>query len=219
MRNRIIWAGITLGVGAICLSTIAVALASDWHVEFGTVPAWVSAIGSIATCIGVGIAAASFRAQRDDQAEDRRADLEEQANQARLVSGRVMVGGPAADSTQAWKLEIVNRSDRSIHDLRIHRVIASVEDGQGPVVLRRATNVVGQDFTDAPSAEQLAPHGQVAGETALFIANSRWVGTDEKPRASDPVVVRYSFIDADGRAWVVDDNSEPKKVRRPGSGA
>ncbi|WP_157185481.1 hypothetical protein [Nocardia transvalensis] len=174
------------------------------HVRPETVPPWISATGSFATCIGVAVAVFTFRSQR-------RSQLEDQACQVRLLRTWFMPG-PRHEGRLTWWMMVENRSDESVYDVHVMAVRAVVEDDGSPVWLRpiKFTPLGTQTLVtgDRPVAPQVK-----AGATEEF----QWAMDADQTRHSNRSVVRYQMtvMDAKGRMWLVSDDYEPEKVKRP----
>ena len=85
------------GATGIVVLASAAALSAWPSPDFGTVPAWVSAGGAVATFVSVAVAVQSLRRQQ-------RSELEDQAAQVRLLELRIRLGDtPLFDGSPYWK--------------------------------------------------------------------------------------------------------------------
>lgn len=211
--------GLVFAVG--CMTFLAT---HRWaSIDWGTVPAWVSAVGSLATCVGVGIAAVTYlRAQEDrrraerDRREDRAAARDDQATQARLVRLSARAPGGLDDKgRQRWKVVLRNDSDRPVFGVRIHTFRAVAREGATASPMRSITTIpegklfAGTVLDDVPMQRELAANG---GEFETL-----WTAVDsyEEPVAEGVSVIYYSLTDANGRMWQIKDFTEPQRVPRP----
>lgn len=211
--------GLVFAVG--CMAFLA---ARRWaSTDWGTVPAWVSAVGSLATCVSVGIAAVTYlRAQEDrrraerDRREDRAAAREDQATQARLVRLSALArGGLDDEGRQRWKVMLRNDSDRPVFGVRIHTLCAVATEGASAAPMRSITTIpegrlfAGTVLDDIPMRRKMAANG---GEFETL-----WTAVDsyEKPVAKGVNIIHYSLTDANGRTWQIKDFTEPQRIERP----
>ncbi|MBP1114509.1 hypothetical protein JOE30_000306 [Rhodococcus sp. PvP016] len=175
-------------------------------VDMGSLPAWVSAGGALFTAAGVILALRSYQ-------ETRRADLEDQANQVRLLEMLPLQDGLDPDGRQQWRTEFTNRSSDPLYNLEVHGFRAHVEDDAGPVHMRAFAETRLSEDTMIRSGGWQKESVLDAG--ARFVV--RWESADAAEQKTAPpfVLIWYSVMDANGRYWNVVDNNEPEKVPRP----
>ena len=177
-------------------------------VDLGSLPAWVSAGGALFTAGGVLVALQSYRSTR-------RADLEDQANQVRLLRVSYVQSG-TENGKQQWRTEFRNRSDKPLYDIMIHGFRASVEENASSVLMRPITTIflgdAGQGHplkvSDTASCPELA-----TGECWRTL----WEASNTVPTVPSHhyTAIWYSVMDANGRYWNIADNYEPTKIFRP----
>lgn len=176
----------------------------DDRADLGTVPAWVSATGTVATFVGVVVAVSTYRRQR-------RSEVEDQACQVRLLRVKFPIGGTRL-GVPLKEVCIENRSAEPVHDLRILSFRAEVEPGEGPKWMRSAEFVEFHDLTLMMGALTVTP---------LLAPGEKWetqwaVDEDQaQHRVRTTASVQYTVTDAQGRTWLVTDNYEPEKITRP----
>lgn len=177
-------------------------------VDLGSLPAWVSAGGALFTAGGVLVALQSYRSTL-------RADLEDQANQVRLLRVSSLPSG-IEEGKQRWQTEFKNRSDKTLYNIRIHGFRASVEENATSVLMRPITTM----FLDDDTRRR---HPQTFPDTAFLpelAAGEGWRtlweadDTDTSTPSHHYTAIWYSVMDANGRYWNVADNYEPTKMPR-----
>lgn len=200
----------TAGAGGLLF---ALSVVNGWGAaQLGTVSSWVSAVGSVATCVGVAVAVMTFRHQRRDQADQRLEELEEKANQARLVVAYHPTLHNESDETGRFivRLRLKNKSDRPVFNVAIHGLHFVVAEGSEPVRMRStAKTQLGQQvlWLGSPArVSELEPGGE-------FV--TLWKAHDGGKLVAGVDLVRYSLTDANGRTWIIDDNNEPRRLPRP----
>ena len=192
---------------AVALGLAAVLALASTHddVDLGSLPAWVSAGGALFTAAGVVLALRSYQATR-------RADLEDQANQVRLLHMLTWPDGLDSNRKQQWRTEFTNRSKDPLYEIEIHGFRAHVGDDADAVHMRA--------FAETPLSETLIRTGGWRKHAVLKAGGTfdiRWESDDdaELNPAHAFTVIWYSVMDANGRYWNVVDNNEPEKVPRP----
>lgn len=193
---------------AVALGLVAILALTSTHddVDLGSVPAWVSAGGALFTAAGVVLALRSYQSTQ-------RSDLEDQANQVRLLHMLPWPDGLDANRKQQWRTEFTNRSKDPLYEIHVHGFRAQVEDDADAVNMRAfAETPLSEDTLIRSGALQWQPMLE-AGETF----NIRWESDDSAKQNPTPAFVSiwYSVMDANGRYWNVVDNNEPEKVPRP----
>ncbi|WP_152439992.1 hypothetical protein [Rhodococcus qingshengii] len=189
--------------------TVTLALISTHaDVDLGSLPAWVSAGGALFTAGGVLVALQSYRSTL-------RADLEDQANQVRLLRVSSLPSG-IEEGKQRWQTEFNNRSDKPLYNIRIHGFRASVEENATSVLMRPITTIfLGDDdgrghplkVSNTAFRPELAAS---EGWRTLWEADD----TDTSTASHHYTAIWYSVLDANGRYWNVADNYEPTKMPR-----
>lgn len=159
-----------------CMAFLA---ARRWaSTDWGTVPAWVSAVGSLATCVSVGIAAVTYlRAQEDrrraerDRSEDRAAAREDQATQAKLVRLSALArGGLDDEGRQRWKVMLRNDSDRPVFGVRIHTLCAVATEGASAAPMRSRQLIDrGRYWRPHKSIPRISVESSQKGELSVWI--------------------------------------------------
>lgn len=177
-------------------------------VDLGSLPAWVSAGGALFTAGGVLVALQSYRSTL-------RADLEDQANQVRLL--RVSwLPSDTEHGKQQWRTEFKNRSDKPLYNIKSHGFRAAVEENATSVLMRPITTIfLGDDdrrghplkVSDTAYCPELAT-GE--GWRTLWEADD----TDTTGPSHHYTAIWYSVLDANGRSWNIADNYEPTKIPR-----
>jgi hypothetical protein len=182
----------------------------DDDADLGSLPAWISAGGALFTAGGVLLALHSYRSTQ-------RADLEDQANQVRLLRVTVVPGG-TDDGKQQWATEFVNKSDKPLYSLKIHGFKAQVIEGDPAVLMRPIEKIYPDDDPhgrNPMSFPGTAWHPELAAEQRV---RTLWTEDENADKAATPghfTVIWYSVTDANGRSWNVADNYAPIKVSRP----
>ncbi|WLP89942.1 hypothetical protein [Gordonia sp. NB41Y] len=176
---------------------------TDDRADLGTVPAWVSATGTVATLVGVVVAVSTYRRQR-------RSEVEDQACQVRLLRVSHPPGPKHEGKFTRW-VDIENRSDESIYDLRVEAFRAEVEPGKGGVWMRPI------DFVRI--GEQVLAAGALAWTSRIGPGEKwelQWAADEDQKRHRRRTVVglQYTVTDSNGRVWLVSDNYEPEKITR-----
>lgn len=209
--RRALAIAVTFGVTVplVVVGVIARAVTHD-DADLGSLPAWISAGGALFTAGGVLLALHSYRSTQ-------RADLEDQANQVRLlrlaVLPTVYQGGKLR-----WTTEFANKSDGPLYSITIHGFRASPKDGKPAVPMRAIEKVFLEDDPrgrDPLILSGMSSHPELAaGEKfrTLWQADER-ADTSSAPRHF--TVIWFSVTDANGRTWNVADNYAPTKVPRP----
>jgi hypothetical protein len=193
---------------AVALGLVATLALTSTHddTDLGSLPAWVSAGGALFTAAGVVLALRSYRSTV-------RADLEDQANQVRLLDMVPQASGHDSDGKRQWRTSFVNRSKEPLYDLHVHGFRARVEDDADAVHMRAFAETALSEGTLIKSGGWRRQAVLEAG--ARF--DIRWETDDaaEQNPVSAFVRIWYSVMDANGRYWNVVDNNEPEKVPRP----
>ncbi len=193
---------------AVALGLVAVLALTSTHtnVDLGSLPAWVSAGGALFTAAGVVLALRSYQSTRHS-------DLEDQANQVRLLHMLPWPDGLDANRKQQWRTEFTNRSKDPLYEIEIHGFRAQVEDDADAVNMRAFAETALSEDTPIRSGGWRRQAVLEAGETF----NIRWESDDPAEQNPAPAFVSiwYSAMDANGRYWNVVDNNEPEKVPRP----
>lgn len=183
---------------------------TDPDAELGSLPAWISAGGALFTAGGVLLALRSYRSTQ-------RADLEDQANQVRLLRPAVLPGGKKGGELR-WTTEFVNKSDATLYSITIHGFRASVSDGKPAVPMRPIDELFLDDDHRRRDPVTLAgtpSHPELAASERF---RTLWEADDSADTSAPPghfTVIWYSVTDANGRSWNVADNYAPTKVPRP----
>ncbi|WP_338836329.1 hypothetical protein [Gordonia polyisoprenivorans] len=176
---------------------------TDDRADLGTVPAWVSATGTVATFVGVVVAVSTYWRQR-------RSEVEDQACQVRLLRVTYPMGPKYKGKFTRW-VHIENRSDGPVYDLRIEAFRAEVEDDRGGVWLRPI------DFVEL--GDQVLALGALAwnprlGPGELWKVQFAEDEDQKRHRIRTVAAIQLVVTDAKGRVWLVSDNFEPEKIRR-----
>ncbi|MDV6211873.1 hypothetical protein R3Q08_26785 [Rhodococcus erythropolis] len=177
-------------------------------VDLGSLPAWVSAGGALFTAGGVLVALQSYRSTR-------RADLEDQANQVRLL--RVLWHRSGIEKgKQRWQTEFQNRSDKPLYNIVIHGFRASVEENATSVLMRPISI---KYLDDDPRRRHPVKMADTKYRPELATGESwRTVWEADDADTSAPshhyTAIWYSVLDANGRYWNIADNYEPTKIPR-----
>lgn len=156
-------------------------------VDWGTVPAWVGAVGSLLVALLIGSGLLNEMRQRrvaDERAAAERLDAA--ASAARLVS----VGG-GIPKTKGGRVSVRNDGDAPIRNLR-YAVVVRDRDGEVRRVPARAYKVR-QPFVGAHS------------ELRVDIVSAEVVD----PKTSS---VEVEFTDQNGRRWALTDRDELRQV-------
>lgn len=209
--RRALTIAVALGVMAPLVVVGAFArIVTDDDADLGSLPAWISAGGALFTAGGVLLALRSYRSTQ-------RADLEDQANQVRLLRPAVLPTVYQGGKLR-WTTEFVNKSDGPLYSITIFGFRASPKHGKPPVPMRPIEEVFLEDdprrrnpliLSGTPSHPELA-----AGEGFRTF----WEPDDSADTSSAPRhfnVIWFSVTDANGRTWNVADNYAPTKVPRP----
>ncbi|OFV75154.1 hypothetical protein [Rhodococcus erythropolis] len=189
--------------------TVILALVSTHaDVDLGTLPAWVSAGGALFTAGGVLVALQSYRATL-------RANLEDQANQVRLLGVSWLPNG-TEHGKQQWRTEFKNRSDKPLYNIKIHGFRASVEENATSVLMRPITTIFlgnGEEQGHPLKVSDTAYCPELAtgeGWRTLWESDD----TDATSPSHHYTAIWYSVLDAHGRSWNIADNYEPTKISR-----
>ncbi|MFF1553345.1 hypothetical protein ACFVX3_20190 [Rhodococcus erythropolis] len=189
--------------------TVTLALVSTHaDADLGSLPAWVSAGGALFTAGGVLVALQSYRSTL-------RADLEDQANQVRLLGVSWLPSG-TEHGKQQWRTEFKNRSDKPLYNIKIHGFRASVEENATSVLMRPITTIFlgnGEERGHPLKVSDTAHCPELAtgeGWRTLWEAD----GTDATGPSHHYTAIWYSVLDANGRSWNIADNYEPTKISR-----
>lgn len=177
-------------------------------VDLGSLPAWVSAGGALFTAGGVLLALQSYRSTR-------RADLEDQANQVRLLRVLSLPSG-IEKGKQRWQTEIKNRSEKPLYNIKIHGFRASVEENATSVPMRPIALTY---LDDDPRRRHPLKTVDTAYRPELATGESwrtLWEADDTNTSAPNHhyTAIWYSVMDANGRSWNIADNHEPTKISR-----
>ncbi|MGH3679550.1 MAG: hypothetical protein ACRDT2_04595 [Natronosporangium sp.] len=159
----------------------------DGEVDWGTVPAWVGAIGSlfVAFVIGGGLLyEIKLRRMADERAAAERYDAS--AAQARLVS----VGGGIA-KTRGGKVSVRNDGDAPIRNIA-YAVVVRGPDGEARRVAARSSK---------PRQPFVGAHSELRAD----IISAEVVD----PRTSS---IEVEFTDLHGRRWALTDRDELRAV-------
>lgn len=177
-------------------------------VDLGSLPAWVSAGGALFTAGGVLVALQSYRSTL-------RADLEDQANQVRLLRVSWLPSG-TEHGKQQWRTEFKNRSDKPLYNIKIHGFRASVEENATSVLMRPITTIFlgnGEERGHPLKVPDTAYCPELAAGEGW---RTPWEAddTDTSAPSHHYTAIWYSVMDANGRYWNVADNYEPTKMPR-----
>ncbi|MEV4119132.1 hypothetical protein [Micromonospora sp. NPDC049645] len=141
-------------------------------VDWGSVPDWFGAVGSIASVLFVYLGLRrEIRARRND-------DLRIRATQARLVSAVAEIRG-----TSVLRVTVANESDAPVLDVSALARLVPADDPDGPPVALAAAKQV-----------RRIPGHEVHD---LFVT----VAAEHRLRAADTVLVDLTFTDHDGNRW------------------
>ncbi|MEU1585674.1 hypothetical protein [Micromonospora sp. NPDC005710] len=141
-------------------------------VDWGSVPDWFGAVGSIASVLFVYLGLRrEIRARRND-------DLRVRATQARLVSAVAEIRG-----TSVLRLTVANESDAPVLDVVVLARLVPPDDPDAPPIglagAKQVRRIPGRDKHE------------------LFVT----VGADHRLRTADTVLVDLTFTDHDGNRW------------------
>ncbi|MET8039881.1 hypothetical protein ABZU25_03320 [Micromonospora sp. NPDC005215] len=141
-------------------------------IDWGSVPDWFGAVGSIASLLFVYLGLRrEIRARRTD-------DLRVRATQARLVSAVAEIRG-----TSVLRVTVANESDSPVLDVAVlARLVPPDDPDDEPVPLAAAKQVrriPGRDAQD------------------LFVT----VTAEHRLRSADTVLMELTFTDHDGNRW------------------
>lgn len=141
-------------------------------VDWGSVPDWFGAVGSIASVLFVYLGLRrEIRARRSD-------DLRIRASQARLVSAVVEIRG-----TSVLRLTVANESDAPVLDVAVLARVVAPDDPDGTSVelaaAKHVRRIPGRDAQD------------------IFVT----VTAEHRLRPADTVLVDLTFTDHDGNRW------------------
>lgn len=190
------------------LTAVLALTAAHDDVDLGSLPAWVSACGALFTAGGVLVALRSYQATR-------RADLEDQANQVRLLQILMLPDGSDSHGKRQWRTVLTNRSKDPLYGLEVRGFRAQVEDDAG------AVNMSAFEETPLPGHPESLVRSGAWRTCPVLEAGEKFTLRWESINAVEPnpvpafVVIWYSVTDANGRFWNVVDNNEPEKVSRP----
>ncbi|NIL91315.1 hypothetical protein RhoFasSB10_03658 [Rhodococcus fascians] len=202
------------GIGSVLALLVVVGVTArvviDPRVDLGSLPAWISAGGALFTAGGVILALHSYRSTRQ-------ADLEDQANQVRLLQVAALPAG-TENGKQRWRTEFVNKSDGPLYQIKVHGFRASAVKSK-PAVPMRAIDLIYSE--DDPRRHHPIKVSGLAFYAELPVGGrvrTLWEA-DEMANATAPprryTTIWYSVLDQNGRSWNVADNYEPKKISRP----
>ncbi|MDG4806361.1 hypothetical protein O7634_06285 [Micromonospora sp. WMMD1120] len=141
-------------------------------IDWGSVPDWFGAVGSIASVLFVYLGLRrEIRARRAD-------DLRTRATQARLVSAVAEIRG-----TSVLRVTVANESDAPVLDVAVLARLAAPDDPDAPPVglaaAKQVRRVPGHDVQD------------------IFVT----VAPEHRLRPDDTVLVELTFTDHDGNRW------------------
>ncbi|WP_410814406.1 hypothetical protein [Micromonospora sp. 067-2] len=141
-------------------------------IDWGSVPDWFGAVGSIASVLFVYLGLRrEIRARRTD-------DLRVRATQARLVSAVAEIRG-----TSVLRVTVANESDAPVLDLAVLARLVPADETDGPPVglaaVKQVRRIPGRDVHD------------------LFVT----VTAEHRLRPTDTVLVELTFTDHDGNRW------------------
>ncbi|WCN80992.1 hypothetical protein [Micromonospora sp. LH3U1] len=141
-------------------------------VDWGSVPDWFGAVGSIASVLFVYLGLRrEIRARRTD-------DLRVRATQARLVSAVAEIRG-----TSVLRVTVANESDAPVLDVAVLARLAPPDDPDGPPIgLAAAKQVRRVPARDAHD---------------LFVT----VAAEHRLGPTDTILVELTFTDHDGNRW------------------
>lgn len=152
---------------------------ADW----GSVPDWFGALGSIASVLFVYLGLRrEIRARRSD-------DLRVRATQARLVSAVAQIRG-----NSVLRVAVANESDAPVLDVAVQVRRVPPDDPDGPPVglapAKQVRRIPGRDVHD------------------LFVT----VTAEHRLRPADTVLVELTFTDHDGNRWHRVGAAQPEPV-------
>lgn len=176
--------------GTVTLVPILAAASDDVGVDWGTVPAWVGAAGSVLVAFVIGgglLYEIKLRRMADERAAAERYDAT--AALARLVS----VGGGIA-KTKGGKVSVRNDGDAPIRNLA-YAVVVRGPDGEVRRVPARPSK--------PPQSRQ--PFVGAHSEVRVDIISAEVVD----PRTSS---IEVEFTDQNGRRWALTDRDELRQV-------
>ncbi|MET8323413.1 hypothetical protein [Micromonospora sp. NPDC005189] len=141
-------------------------------VDWGSVPDWFGAVGSIASVLFVYLGLRrEIRARRSD-------DLRVRATQARLVSAVAEIRGASV-----LRVTVANESDAPVLDVAVLARLVPPDDPDGPpaelAAAKQVRRIPGRDVHD------------------LFVT----VTAEYRLRPADTVLVELTFTDHDGNRW------------------
>ncbi|PWR06790.1 hypothetical protein DKT68_21325 [Micromonospora acroterricola] len=152
---------------------------ADW----GSVPDWFGAVGSIVSVLIVYLGLRrEIRARRTDELRGR-------ATQARLVSAVAEIRG-----NSVLRVVVANESDAPVLDVTVLPLLVPPDDPEGTP-------------TELAGAKQVRRiHGRESQE--LFVT----VTAEHRLRAADAVLVDLTFTDHDGNRWRRSGAGQPEAV-------
>lgn len=159
------------------------------HLDFGDVPTWLAAVGTLGT-----LAAALWQIRIERRSREK---LEEQ-KQAIQIATWINRG----TSSQLTEVTIRNASGSPIYDVVVTVVIAS---GAGPRTGEEVAELPGQKVSGAPSmrrASSMVPPGKFMMELP-----AAWGGMNRKPG------IEIAFTDFQGKHWVRRYNGQLESLR------
>ncbi|MCG5468863.1 hypothetical protein LADH09A_002763 [Micromonospora sp. LAH09] len=141
-------------------------------IDWGSVPDWFGAVGSIASVLFVYLGLRrEIRARRTD-------DLRTRASQARLVSAVAEIRG-----TSVLRVAVANESDAPVLDVAVLARLVPSDDPDGPPVelaaAKQVRRIPGRESAD------------------IFVT----VTPAHRLRPADTVLVELTFTDHDGNRW------------------
>ncbi|WP_139191173.1 hypothetical protein [Rhodococcus tukisamuensis] len=185
---------------AVLLVVLLVAVGTHKQAELGTLPTWLSAFGAVFTAGGVLLALTSYRTQQ-------RANLEDQANQARMIRISYFPG-PIKDGKKTWWMTVHNASTDPVFDINIRAFRSTADDGK-PIAMRAIEETpLGEIFITTAGRTNQRKLDAEAEFKVLWTA----AGDDEKVPTA---VCQFTLMDAKGRFWLVTDHYEPEKISKP----
>ncbi|MGV6990864.1 hypothetical protein ACUY3U_05285 [Gordonia amicalis] len=159
------------------------------RIDMGTLPAWVSALGTAAGFAGLLIAIDEWRHGRAEARDDAKAD-------ARLVVVVPTPTGSEHEEPNSGQFKVVNYGERPVTNLRIVSIMGDTES--------LAMTGDGSDNRHFTKLEQLSPI-PVLNPGAEALGKYHW----PMLRGHGPEGVMLKFVDNAGVRWVKDGNNEP----------
>lgn len=214
-------AALVSSVAAITGAAILV-VATGWHqIDWGTVPAWVSAAASTLTLFGIVVATLTFMNAQRDRRDD-------ELNQARLITPSWsspglpfgITGGPyVVDVT------ITNNSTEPVFNVNVDAVAcfpATPAKSDDDPIFGNLTPHFDLGQRMAPTNSLLDPNTRPDQlDQKASTAPTRWVGDyAEHPTGAEMTAVAYipefRFTDASGRRWRRIGSLTPERMAHPG---